>query len=99
MIATGDLEAFLAREREGVKEGLERGLSEAPLALMGPDLVELAHPEIEVGLQVVDSGVDLLAEGDAVELVEHGLVEALDDAVGLRALGLVRVWSMSSTAR
>jgi hypothetical protein len=30
--------------------------------------------EIEVGLQVVDCRVDLLAEGDVVELVEHGLV-------------------------
>ena len=65
-----------------------RGLSEAPFALMRPDLVELAHPDVEVGLQVVDRRVDLLAEGDAIELVEHGLVEALDDAVGLRAPGL-----------
>src|SRR5271165_4135373 len=83
-----DLERFFTRERERVKEGLHGGLSEAPLALMGPGLVELAHPEVEVGLEVVDRGVDLLAEGDAVELVEHGLVEALDDAVGLRAPGL-----------
>ena len=75
-----------------------RRLSEAPLSLMWPCLVELAHPEVEVGLKVLDRGVDLLAEGDAVEFVEHGLVEALDDAVGLRALGL-RVGSMSSTAR
>ena len=51
-------------------------------------LVELAHPEVEVGLEVLDRPVELLAEGDAIELVEHGLVEALDDAVGLRALGL-----------
>ena len=55
---------------------------------MGPGLVELSHPEIEVGLQVLDRLVELLAEGDAIKLVEHGLVEALDDAVGLRALGL-----------
>ena len=88
LIALGDREGFFSRDRERVKEGVERGLSEAPLALMGPRLVELAHPEIEVGLQLLDRRVDLLAEGDAVELVEHGLVEALDDAVGLRALGL-----------
>ena len=74
-------EGFFPREREGVKEGLERSFSEARLALVGPDLVELAHPEIEVGLKLVDCGVDLFSEGDAVELVEHGLVEALDDAV------------------
>ena len=30
----------------------------------------------------------LFAERDTVELVEHGLVEAFTDAVGLRALGL-----------
>ena len=54
---------------------------------MRPDLVELGHPEIEVGLKVIDRGVDLLAEGDAVELVEHGVVEALDGSGGLRALG------------
>jgi hypothetical protein len=34
---------------------------------------------IEVGLQVLDRGIDLLAEGDAVELVEHSLVVAPDD--------------------
>jgi hypothetical protein len=48
---------------------------------MGPGLVELSHPEVEVGLEVLDRLVELLAEGDAIELVEHGLVEALDDAV------------------
>jgi hypothetical protein len=72
-------EIFRARER--VKEGLHRVLSEAPLALMGPGLVELAHPEVEVGLQALDHLVELLAEGDAIELIEHGFVEALDDAV------------------
>src|SRR6516165_6995470 len=81
LICRDDLLGFFARERERVKEGLQGGLSEAPLALMGPGLVELAHPEVEVGLQVLDRRVELLAEGDAVELVEHGLVEALDDAV------------------
>src|SRR3974377_287010 len=88
LLCRSDLEGFFTRERERVKEGLHGGLSEAPLALMGPGLVELAHPEVEVGLEVLDCRVDLLAEGYAIELVEHGLVEALDDAVGLRALGL-----------
>jgi hypothetical protein len=81
LISVWDRKAFFFRQRDGVKEGLERRLSKAPFALMRPDLVELAHPEIEVGLQVLDGGVDLLAEGDAIELVEDGLVEALDDAV------------------
>src|SRR3712207_9081358 len=42
----------------------------------------------EVGLELVDAAVELLAEDDAVELVEQGLVEALDDPIRLRALGL-----------
>ncbi len=62
--------------------------SEAPLSLVGPGLVELAHPEVEVRLELHDRLVEIFAEGDAIELVEHGLVEALDDAVGLRALAL-----------
>jgi hypothetical protein len=49
-----DLLGFFTRERERVKEGLGGGLSEAPLALMGPGLVELANPQVEVGLEVLD---------------------------------------------
>jgi hypothetical protein len=48
---------------------------------MGSGLVEFAHPEVEVSLQALDRVVERLAEGDAIELIEHGLVEALDDAV------------------
>jgi hypothetical protein len=51
-------------------------------------LIEVADPQIEIGLQLVDRTIHLFAERDTVELVEHGLVEALTDAVGLRALGL-----------
>ena len=36
----------------------------------------------------VDRAIDLLAERDPVELVEHGAMEALADTVGSRALGL-----------
>ena len=46
-----------------------------PCAVVGFD------PGVQVGLQVRDRTVDLLSEGDAVELVERGLVEAFDDAV------------------
>ena len=52
---------------------------------MGPRLIVLLHPFIEVGLQLLDAPVDLLAEGDAVELVEQRPVEALADPVRLRA--------------
>jgi len=51
-------------------------------------LIEVADPQIEIGLQLVDRTIHLFAERDTVELVEHGLVEAFTDAVGLRALGL-----------
>lgn len=43
---------------------------------------------VEIGLQPIDRRIDPLAEGDAIEFVEHGLGEAFDDAVGLRALRL-----------
>src|SRR5271166_253567 len=55
---------------------------------MRPLLVVAIDPEIEIVLQVRDRGIELLAEGDAVELIEDGLVEALSDAIRLRALRL-----------
>ena len=50
--------------------------------------VVLLHPGIEIPLQLVDGAVDFLAERDAIELVEHGAMEAFADSIGLRALGL-----------
>ena len=51
-------------------------------------LVVLGDPRIKVGLQLVDRAVDLFAERHSVELVEDGAMEALANAIGLRALGL-----------
>src|SRR6266568_5697823 len=79
---------FLLGRRQCVKESLHRRLAEAPASLMWPRLIVFANPQIKIGLELVDRTIHLFAEGDAVELVEHGLVEALADAVGLRALGL-----------
>src|SRR6516165_8210877 len=90
---------FLLCQRERVKEGLHRGLAEAPATLVRAPLVVVDEPGVEVALQLVARAVDLLTEGNPVELVEDGAMEALANAIGLRALGLVRVWSMSSTAR
>ena len=91
---------FLLRHWQRVKEGLHRGLTEAPAALMGALFVVLDEPDIEIGLQLVDRQIDLLAERNPVELVQDSAMEALANAVGLRALGLgVRLWSTSSTAR
>src|ERR1700751_3043382 len=55
---------------------------------MWPLLIVLADPQIEIGLQLVDRTIHLLSEHDTVELIEHRFVEALANAVGLRALGL-----------
>ena len=79
---------FLHCQRERVKEGLHRGLAEAPAALMGPLLVVFGDPRIKVGLQLVDGAIDLLAKRHPVELIQDGAMKALADAVGLRALGL-----------
>src|SRR5437588_3069021 len=79
---------FLLCERERVKKGLHRGLAEAPAALVRPLLVVVDEPGIEIGLQFLDRAIDLFAERHPVELVEQRAMEALTDAVGLRALGL-----------
>jgi len=55
---------------------------------MGSPLVVVDEPDVEVGLQLVDRLVDLLAEGDPVEFVEDGAMEALANTIGLRAFGL-----------
>src|SRR6476660_3794051 len=79
---------FLPRHWQRVKEGLHRGLTEAPAALMGTQFIVLDEPEVEIGLQLLDRQIDLLAEGDPVEFVEDGAMEALANTIGLRALGL-----------
>jgi hypothetical protein len=79
--------SFSPRDRDGVKESLHRFLSEAPSPLMWPLLIVASDPRIEIGLQFVDGPIDFTPEGDAIELVQHGSMEALDDAVGLRAFG------------
>src|SRR5499433_3640114 len=71
-----------------VKKSLHRGLGEAPAALMRPPMVVLDQPGIEISLQLLDAVVDLLAERDAIELIQYSAMEALTDSIGLRALGL-----------
>src|SRR5437773_8051144 len=79
---------FLLCQRERVKEGLHRGLAEAPAALMRAPMIVIDEPGVEVSLQLVDRLIDLFAKGDPVELVEDGAMKALANAIGLRALGL-----------
>src|SRR6185295_18722046 len=79
---------FLLCQRECVKKGLHWGLAEAPAALMRSVIIVFDQPGIKIGLQLVDAVVDLFAERDPIELVQDGAMEALADAIGLRALGL-----------
>ncbi len=47
-----DLEGFFFGDGQGVKEVWIGVFPETPFALVRADLVELEHPEIQVGLQV-----------------------------------------------
>ena len=78
---------FLLRDRRGIQEGLHRGFAEAPASLMRPVSIELFEPPVEIGLQLCDRSIKLFPKGDAVELVQHGLVEPLHDPIGLGAFG------------
>ncbi len=80
--------SFLLRKRRRVKERLHRRFAEAPSSLVRPFLIVTLDPAIQIDLEIGDRAVDLLAKGDAIELIEHRLVEALDDAIRLRAFGL-----------
>ena len=55
---------------------------------MWPTIIVFDQPSIEVGLQLVNSVIDLLAERDPVELVQDGAMKALADTIRLWALGL-----------
>ena len=48
-------------------------------------IVVFGEPDIKIFLQLRDRAVELLAECNAVELIEQRLVEALANAVRLRA--------------
>ena len=50
-------------------------------------LVILTEPSIDILLQFVKRPIDLSPKGHPVELIEHGLVESLADAVSLRMSG------------
>ena len=48
---------------------------------MRPVSIELLEALIEIGVQLCDGAIKLFAEGDAIELVQHCLVEPLHDAI------------------
>jgi hypothetical protein len=70
---------FFPRNRDGVKESLQRRFAKAPAPLMWPIFIVACDPLIEVTLQFRDRGIEFFTEGDTVELVEHCLMEALTD--------------------
>src|SRR6516225_7717645 len=79
---------FLLRQWDCVKKGLHRRFAEAPTSLMWSTMVVFDQPGVEIGLQLVDRVIDLFAERDPVKLIQDGAMEALADAIGLRALSL-----------
>ena len=55
---------------------------------MRSTIVVLDQPSVEIGLQLVDRVIDLLAERDPIKLVQDSAMEALADSIRLWALGL-----------
>ena len=51
---------------------------------MGPLLIVFFEPGIEIGLQLLQRSIDLLPKRDAIEFIQHGLVEPLTDSIRLR---------------
>ena len=62
-------------------------------------MVVVVQPGVEVGLQRLDAFVELAVHGGPEELLQHGAVEALDEAVGRGEPTLVLRCSMSLSAR
>jgi hypothetical protein len=58
---------------------LHRRLAEAPAALMGPRLIVLVNPDIEIGLQLVDETIHLFAERDTVKWSTHSGAPLVDE--------------------
>ena len=55
---------------------------------MGTLVVILVNPPVQILLELFQGGIDLLPEGDGIELVLDGSMEAFTDPVGLRGPGL-----------
>jgi hypothetical protein len=72
---------FLLCQWDCVKEGVHRGFAKASAALMRPAIVVLNQPGIEIGLQLVERVIDLLAERDPLKLVQDSAMEALADSI------------------
>src|SRR5215472_14594192 len=60
---------------------LDSTLAKAPAALIRPPIIVVDQPGVEIGLQLVDRVIDLLAERNPVKLVQDGAMKALADAI------------------
>ena len=54
---------------------------------MGPVMVVLINPNIQILLKFFNIVVDLLSKSHRIEFVLYGTMEALTNAVGLRTFG------------
>ena len=51
-------------------------------------LIIEVHPLIDIGLELLQAGVELTPESGGIELILNGLMKALANAIGLRTLSL-----------
>ena len=56
-----------------------RGFTVTPPPLVGTFFVVAHQPGIQIGLQLLQGGVDLLSEHQPVELIEHRFMKTLAD--------------------
>jgi hypothetical protein len=56
--------------------------------LVGALLVVLPEPQLQISLEFLEAGIDLLAKGNAVALIEHGFMEPLTNPIGLGTFAL-----------
>lgn len=75
---------IMSCSREGLVDGFDRPAPHVAVASVRPFVVVVDQPGVELGLQVVEGIEDRVAQAGAEELVEHGAMEALDEAIGLR---------------
>ena len=79
---------LLSADSHAIEERFKRCSTAAHLALVRPLLVVAQDPAIEILLKLFERSVELLSEGDLIELLQDRLVEALADPVRLRMLHL-----------
>lgn len=82
------IQHFILSQMDAIQEGLHWSFSIVVFPGMGSVVVILFKPKIQIFLQLFQGFVDLLPEGDCIELVLNGPMEAFADPIGLRRSGL-----------